>query len=71
MTNDYTIYIFDSTTTWIYIDIYLKNWKFNFLAVQDSSISDIVCQSIGRSEPTNNQSLGSIKEQPLVDTRRH
>ena len=33
-----------------------------FLAVQDSSISDIVCRSVGRSEPTNNQSLGSIKE---------
>ena len=33
-----------------------------FLAVQDSSISDIVCPLIGRSEPTNNQSLGSIKE---------
>ena len=25
-----------------------------FLAVQDSSISDIVCLSLGRSEPTNN-----------------
>ena len=33
-----------------------------FLAVQDSSISDIVCPLVGRSEPTNNQSLGSIKE---------
>ena len=33
-----------------------------FLAVQDSSISDIVCLSLGLSEPTNNQSLGSIKE---------
>ena len=33
-----------------------------FLAVQDSSISDIVGLSVGRSEPTNNQSLGSIKE---------
>ena len=32
------------------------------LAVQDSSISDIVGLSVGRSEPTNNQSLGSIKE---------
>ena len=32
----------------------------SFLAVQDSSISDIV----GLSEPTNNQSLGSIKEWP-------
>ena len=53
MTNDYTIYIFDSTTTWIYIDIYLKNWKFNFLAVQDSSISDIVCQSVGQSVGAN------------------
>ena len=28
-----------------------------FLAVQDSSISDIVCLSVCRSEPTNNQSL--------------
>ena len=35
-----------------------------FLAVQDSSISDIVCPLVGRSEPTNNQSLGSIKEWP-------
>ena len=39
---------------------------FYFLAVQDSSISDIVCQSVGPLvpwlEPTNNQSLGSIKE---------
>ena len=35
-----------------------------FLAVQDSSITDIVCPLVGRSEPTNNQSLGSIKEWP-------
>ena len=34
----------------------------NFLAVQDSSITDIVCPLVGRCEPTNNQSLGSIKE---------
>ena len=34
----------------------------SFLAVQDSSISDIVCLSVGLLEPTNNQSLGSIKE---------
>ena len=33
-------------------------------AVQDSSISDIVCRSVCLSEPTNNQSLGSIKEWP-------
>ena len=39
-----------------------KNREGTFLAVQDSSISDIVCRSVGRSEPTNNQSLGSIKE---------
>ena len=35
-----------------------------FLAVQDSSISDIVCLSVCPLEPTNNQSLGSIKEWP-------
>ena len=35
---------------------------YHFLAVQDSSISDIVGLSVCRSEPTNNQSLGSIKE---------
>ena len=34
----------------------------SFFAVQDSSISDIVGLSVCRSEPTNNQSLGSIKE---------
>ena len=28
-----------------------------FLAVQDSSISDIVCPLVGPLEPTNNQSL--------------
>ena len=33
-----------------------------FLAVQDSSITDIVCPLVGPLEPTNNQSLGSIKE---------
>ena len=38
--------------------------KIVFLAVQDSSISDIVCRSVGPLEPTNNQSLGSIKEWP-------
>ena len=31
--------------------------KTQFLAVQDSSISDIVGLSVCRSEPTNNQSL--------------
>ena len=36
----------------------------SFLAVQDSSISDRVGRSVCRSEPTNNQSLGSIKEWP-------
>ena len=36
----------------------------SFLAVQDSAISDIVGRSVCRSEPTNNQSLGSIKEWP-------
>ena len=35
---------------------------FFFLAVQDSSISDIVGLSGGLSEPTNNQSIRSIKE---------
>ena len=40
---------------------YIRNGSL-FLAVQDSSISDIVGLSVGRSEPTNNQSLGSIKE---------
>ena len=39
---------------------------YSFLAVQDSSITVIVCLSVGlsvgRSEPTNNQSLQSIKE---------
>ena len=35
-----------------------------FLAVQDNSITDIVCRSLGPLEPTNNQSLGSIKEWP-------
>ena len=34
----------------------------SFLAVQDSSISDIVGLSVPWSEPTNNQSLGIIKE---------
>ena len=38
--------------------------KINFLAVQDSSITDIVCPLVGPLEPTNNQSLGSIKEWP-------
>ena len=33
-----------------------------FLAVQDSSITDIVCPLVGLSEPTNNQSLGRLKE---------
>ena len=33
-----------------------------FLAVKDSSISDIFGLSVGLSEQTNNQSLGSIKE---------
>ena len=33
-----------------------------FLAIQDSSISDIVGLSVGLLEPTNNQSLVSIKE---------
>ena len=42
----------------------IKFTLMNFLAVQDSSISDIVCPLVGRSEPTNNQSLGSIKEWP-------
>ena len=32
-----------------------------FLAVQDSSITDIVCRSLVWSEPTKNQSLESIK----------
>ena len=36
----------------------------SFLAVQDSSITDIVCPLVGPLEPTNNQSLGSIKEWP-------
>ena len=38
-----------------------------------SSITDIVCRSVLWSEPTNNQSLGSIKEWPqtLVDTSTH
>ena len=34
-----------------------------FLAVQDSSISDIVCLSLGLSEPANNQSLQSVQSQ--------
>ena len=33
-----------------------------FLAVQDSSITDIVGPLVGPLGPTNNQSLGSIKE---------
>ena len=34
---------------------------------QDSSITDIVCRSLGRSvEPTNNRSLGSIKERSYL-----
>ena len=37
-----------------------RNFFLFLLAVQDSSISDIVCAL----EPTNNQSLGSIKEWP-------
>ena len=36
----------------------LQQCTFVFLAVQDMSITDIVC----RSEPTNNQGLGSIKK---------
>ena len=39
-----------------------KRQKIEFLAVQDSSISDIVCPSLGPLVPTNNQSLLSIKE---------
>ena len=42
----------------------LMDGNCNFLAVQDSSITDIVCPLVGLSEPTNNQSLGSIKEWP-------
>ena len=42
--------------------ILLESVFAHFLAVQDSSISDIVCLSVPGSEPTNNQSLGSIKE---------
>ena len=42
--------------------VQVKIVKNSFLAVQDSSISDIVCRSVCRSEPTNSQSLGSIKE---------
>ena len=47
-----------------------RSWNYNlfaninFLAVQDSSITDIVCPLVGPLEPTNNQSLGSIKEWP-------
>ena len=37
---------------------------YSYLAVQDSSITDIVCPLVGPLEPTNNQSLGSIKEWP-------
>ena len=36
----------------------------DFLAVQDSSITDIVCPLVCLSVPTNNQSLVSIKEWP-------
>ena len=42
--------------------ILLESVFAHFLAVQDSSISDIVSLSVPGSEPTNNQSLGSIKE---------
>ena len=41
---------------------HLRPGHWRFLAVQDSSMSDIVCLSVPWSEPTNNQSLGSIKE---------
>ena len=36
--------------------------RFPFLAIQDSSIPDIVGPLVPWSEPTNNQRLGSIKE---------
>ena len=39
------------------VDLALTTDTATFLAVQDSSISDIVCLSLGLSEPTNNQSL--------------
>ena len=35
----------------------------SFLAVQDGSISDIACHSVGLSESTNNQSLQSLQRQ--------
>ena len=47
--------------------INFQSWTFRdsfFLAVQASSISDIVGLSVSLSEPANNQSLGSIKEWP-------
>ena len=35
-------------------EIFLRQFLGVFLAVQDSSISDIVCRSVGPLEPTNN-----------------
>ena len=54
----------------VYMHVLVQNRK---ICVQDSSITDIVCQSVCLSEPTNNQSLGNIKEWPqtLVDISRH
>ena len=41
-------------------NIYMQS-KPSFVAVQDCSISDIVCRSVCWSEPTNNQILQSLK----------
>ena len=52
----------------------INQQRSQFLAVQDSSITDIVCRSLGPLEPTNNQSsYGASKSDPrhqqtLVDT---
>ena len=45
----------------VVVDLHISRiWHTPFLAVQDTSITDIVCPSVGLSEPTNNQSLGRL-----------
>ena len=39
------------------IQIYISKDSVSFLAVQDSSITDIVCPLVGPLEPTNNNSV--------------
>ena len=60
--NHFTMVVSNFVCYTLLVDKTVKSFYAIFLAVQDSSISDIVGLFVGRSEPTNNQSLGSIKE---------